>query len=141
MKQKFTISWKSSRQKRKQKKYRINAPLHIRHKLMASNLSKELRKKYNRRAFPIRKGDKVRIMRGKLAGKEGKVNRIDLKKLRISVEGLQIQKKDGTKVNVYFNPSKVQIQELALEDKERIAAINKGNKTENKEKKDASEKK
>lgn len=108
---------------------------------MASNLSKELRKKYNRRAFPIRKGDKVRIMRGKLAGKEGKVNRIDLKKLRISVEGLQIQKKDGTKVNVYFNPSKVQIQELALEDKERIAAINKGNKTENKEKKDASEKK
>jgi ribosomal protein L24 len=40
--------------------------------------------------------------------------------MRVSIEGIQIQKKDGTKVNVYIQPSNIQIQELNLEDKERI---------------------
>ena len=130
MKKKFSIAWKASKQTRKQRKYRANAPLHTRHKLMSSNLSKELRKKYARKSFPLKKEDSVKIMRGKFKGKVGKVNTIDLKKLRISVEGLQRQKKDGTKVNVYFNPSKVQIQELNIEDKERINSITKSDKSE-----------
>ena len=127
MKKEFSTKWIASKQKRKQVKYRENAPLHIKHKLMSSNLNKELRKKYSRRSFPIRKGDKVKIMRGKFSGKEGKINKVDLKRLRVSIEGIQTQKKDGTKVNVYFNPSKLQIQELNLEDKKRLGAIQKKN--------------
>ena len=49
MKKDFSKSWKSSRQPRKQRKYVFNAPLHIRHKLVSANLSKELRKKYGKR--------------------------------------------------------------------------------------------
>lgn len=72
-------------------------------------------------------------MRGKFYNKEGKVNDVDLRTCRASIEGIQIQKKDGTKVNVYLQPSKLQIIELNLEDKERIQAISKD--------KDASKKK
>ncbi|MEM3405648.1 MAG: 50S ribosomal protein L24 [Candidatus Pacearchaeota archaeon] len=123
MKKKFSIKWKSSKQKRKQRKYRFNAPLHIRKKLISANLSKELRKKYNRRSFPLRKGDLVKIMRGSFKGKSGKIEKINLKKLKVSIEGIQKQKKDGTKINIWFDPSKLQIIELNLEDKKRLKKL------------------
>lgn len=123
MKKKFSIKWKSSKQKRKQRKYRFNAPLHIRKKLISANLSKELRKKYNRRSFPLRKGDLVKIMRGSFKGKSGKIEKVNLKKLKVSIEGIQRQKKDGTKINVWFDPSKLQIIELNLEDKKRLKKL------------------
>lgn len=128
MKKKFSTSWIGSRQTRKQRKYRINAPLHIKHKFMSAGLDKELRKKYSRRSFPVRKGDTVKIMVGKFKKKIGKISTVNLKRLRIAIEGIQRQKKDGTKINVWFNPSNVQITELNLDDKER--KINK--KIENK---------
>ncbi|MCD6275005.1 MAG: 50S ribosomal protein L24, partial [Candidatus Aenigmarchaeota archaeon] len=52
MKQLFSKSWVKSKQPRKQRKYRHNAPKHIRQKFMHANLSKELREKYNRRSLP-----------------------------------------------------------------------------------------
>ncbi len=123
MKKKFSTSWKSSRQVRKQRKYMANAPLHLRHKFLSANLSKELRRKYNRRSFPLRKGDEVTVMRGEFSLKKGKIDSVELKKSRVTIEGLQRQKKDGTKVNVHFHPSKLQIQSLNLEDKERMAVL------------------
>lgn len=149
MKKKFSTKWKASKQARKKRKYKANAPLHIKHKLMSANLSKELRKRYSRRSFPVRKGDNVKIMNGKFKKKTGKINDVDLTRMRVSIEGIQRQKKDGTKINVYFNASNLQIQELDIGDKERIKAISRGKKTEekteikkeNKEKKDAPEKK
>jgi len=128
---------------RKQRKYLANAPLHIRRKLLSANLSKELRKKYGRRSFLLRKGDNVKVMRGKFRGKTGKIGNVDLKKLRVSIDGLQRQKKDGTKVNVYFAPSNLQIQELVLEDKKRINALERkknSREREGKEEKDAPKK-
>ena len=50
MKRKFSKSWKSSKQPRKQRKYSANAPLHLKRKLLSVNLSKELRKKYGKRS-------------------------------------------------------------------------------------------
>ncbi len=123
MKKKFSKKWKASKQKRKQRKYRANAPLHLRKKFMSTNLSKELREKYGRRNFPIKKGDVVKVMRGKFKGKTGKVSEVNLKRLGVSIGGIQRQKKDGTKINVYFNPSNLQIQELVLEDKKREKAL------------------
>lgn len=125
MKQKFSTNWIGSKQVRKQRKYRVNAPLHIRHKLLSANLKKELREKYKRRSFPLRKSDTVKVMRGKFKKKTGKISSVNLKKLKVSVEGIQIQKKDGTKVNVYFDPSNLQIIELNMEDKERIKSLEK----------------
>jgi large subunit ribosomal protein L24 len=125
MKKEFSKSWKSSRQTRKQRKYRFNAHHKIKQELLSSNLSKELRKKHNRRSFTLIKGDQVKVLRGKHQGKSGKVDLIDFRKMKIMIEGLQITKKDGTKINVKIDPSKVQIQELNLEDKKRIESLNK----------------
>jgi large subunit ribosomal protein L24 len=126
MKQKFSRQWKASKQPRKQRKYRVNAPLHLRHKAVSANLSKELKTKYKRKSFPLRKGDTVKIMIGEFKKKTGKISIVNLTKMRIAIEGIQKQKKDGTKVNVYFNPSNLQITELNLEDKERDKALRRG---------------
>ena len=119
MKQKFSTKWIGSKQPRKQRKYRANAPIHIRHKMLSANLSKDLRKRHSKRSFPLNKNDRVKIMRGEFKGKIGKVSLIDAKKYRIAIEGIQKNKKDGTKVNIYFSPSNVQIQELNLDDIKR----------------------
>ena len=126
MKKDFSIHWKASRQPRKQRKYRANAPLHIRRKLMSANLSKTLKQKYGKKNFPLIKGDKVRIMKGEFKKKTGKIELVDLKRLRTTIEGLNRTKKDGTKIKVYFSPSNLQIQELNLEDKKRRIAIERG---------------
>ena len=125
MKKEFSKSWKSSKQPRKQRKYLAKAPLHIKRKLLNANLSKELRKKYKIRSFIIRKGDIVKIKRGKLKNKEGKVLEVDSKKSRIIIEKMQIKKQDGSKANIKFHASNLQIIELNLEDKKRLNAIEK----------------
>jgi len=122
MKQKFSKSWKSSKQPRKQRKYLANAPIHIKRKILSVNLSKDLRKKHERRNIVVRKGDKVKIMRGKFKGKQGKVLDVKTKLNAVYVEGIQIKKRDGSKANVRLQPSNLQITELNLDDKRRIKA-------------------
>ncbi len=134
MKQKFSTKWIGSKKPRKQRKYRANAPLHIKHGMLATNLNKELRKKHNRRSFPLRKGDSVKIMTGEFKGKTGKVDKINTKKLKISIEGIYRTRKDGGKVNVHFNNSNLQIQQLNLDDSKRVEAISKESKDKNKNK-------
>ncbi|MAG07402.1 50S ribosomal protein L24 [Candidatus Pacearchaeota archaeon] len=123
MKKKFSTAWKASSQTRKQRKYLANAPIHTQRKIMASHLSKELRSKYKKRSFPIRKDDEVKIMRGKFKGKTGKIANIDRPRKRVAIEGIQRKKKDGTKINIFFNSSVLQIQKLNLEDKKRVKAL------------------
>lgn len=128
MKQKFSTSWVSSRQPRKQRKYLANAPLHTKHKFLNANLSKELRKKYGKRSFPLRKGDDVLVMRGAFRKKKAKVVSVDIKNSRVALEGIQRTKKDGAKVNVYFHPSSLQLQGMNLEDRKRLKALEKKTK-------------
>ena len=85
MKKEFSISWKSSRKQSKQRKYRFNAPLHIKQKLASSHLSKELRNKYKKRSIALRKGDRVKVIHGNFKKYEGKVERIELGRSRAFV--------------------------------------------------------
>ncbi len=125
MKRKFSTHWLASRQPRKQRKFRANAPLHVKHKFLNAQLSKPLRQKYGKRNLPLRKGDEVLVMRGSFRKKKAKITSVNLKRCRIILENIQRTKKDGTKVNVYFHPSALQIQSLALEDKKRFALLDK----------------
>jgi len=120
MKKEFSTAWKSSKQPRKQRKYVAKAPLHIKKKFVSVNLSKDLRKKHEKRNLPVRKEDVVKVKRGKFKGKQGKVLSVKLKMQKITVEGIQIKKLDGSKVNVNLRPSNLQIIELNLEDKKRL---------------------
>lgn len=115
----FSTEWKSSKKPRKQRKYRLSAPLHIKQKLAHSHLSKELRKKYGRRGIGIRKGDRVRVMRGRFRKHEGKVESVNIGKASVFVSGAEITKKDGNKKLIGINPSNLMIMEMNLDDKLR----------------------
>ncbi len=134
MKKEFAISWNRSIQPRKQRKYRYNAPLHIRQKFISSHLSKELREKYNARALGLRKGDKVKIMRGKFKKKTGKVERVDLKREKIYITGIELIKSDGSKALIPLRPSNLMITELNLDDKKRKMSIERKSKSKNQNK-------
>jgi len=128
MKKEFSRKWKSSSQPRKQRKFRFNAPKNTRRKFLSVHLDQDLRKKYGRRSFPLRKGDEVKVMVGKFKGKSGKVSITDLSRLKVFIDGLQRSKVDGTKVNIPFEPSNLLITKLDLEDRKRMGAITKKRK-------------
>ena len=104
-------------------------------KFVTMNLSKELRKKIGKRNIPARKGDTVKVMRGKFRKKQGKITEIKLKRAKIIVEGMQTKKHDGSKANVPLKASNLQIVELNSEDKNRFGKkeeIKESNKTKQK---------
>jgi large subunit ribosomal protein L24 len=137
-KKSFTTTWKSSTQPRKQRKYTYNAPLHIKQKLVSSHLSPDLRKKYGFRNIQIRKGDKVKVMKGQYAKKEAKIDRVDLKKAKIYLVGVEVVKKDGTKLPITFVASNLMIVELNLTDKKRKQKLEQKNKEPAKKEEDKS---
>ena len=119
----FSTTWKSSTQPRKQRKYRYNSPLHVKQKLVHTTLSKDLRKKHGVRNTQVKTGDKVKILRGKFKGKEGKVERVSLKYEKVFVTGIENIKKDGNKVMVPLVPSNLMIVDLKLDDKKRKSKL------------------
>jgi large subunit ribosomal protein L24 len=114
---------KAVKDPRKQRKRLYNAPAHIRHKLMAAPLAPELVLSKGVKSLPVKKGDTVRVVRGDHIGFEGKVNRVDMKRYRIFLEGLTREKVDGTNIFVSVHPSKVMIKNLKLDDKWRKAIV------------------
>ena len=119
MKQKFSRHWVRSTQPRKQRKYRINAPLHVRQKLISAHLDKPLRQKHGNRALPCRKGDEVVVMRGSFRGRRGIVSRVSLKRLSVYVEGIKRKKASGQETEAALEPSNLKITKLYADDKKR----------------------
>jgi large subunit ribosomal protein L24 len=124
MKQEFSTHWISSTQPRKQRKYRYNAPLHVKGTFLHAHLSKELRAKHNTRSIRLRTGDEVKVLRGQFAGKSGKVERVDVYFTRVFVSGMESLKRDGTKKPYPLQPSKLLITKLA-DDKRRLPVAQK----------------
>ncbi len=122
---KFSTHWKSSSKPGKQRKYRYNAPLHIRQKLVHVHLSKALHEKFGVRSAQIKVGDKVKVMRGSFAPREAKVERVDLHRTRVYVVGCERAKKDGNKVKVPIHPSNLLAVDLDMSDKRRVASVTK----------------
>jgi large subunit ribosomal protein L24 len=114
-----------SKQPRKQRKARFNAPLHIRQKFMGARLSEELSKEYGTRSAAVIKGDSVKVMRGDFKGTEGKVQTVSLLDGTITVDGVISTKVDGTEVPRPIYPSNVMITKLELKDGRRASSIKK----------------
>ncbi|MBS3157084.1 50S ribosomal protein L24 [Candidatus Woesearchaeota archaeon] len=129
MKAKFSRAWKGSKKPNKQRKYAANAPLHIKRKMLSSRLSKELTKKYSKRNITVRKGDKVKVVRGNFKNHSGTVEKVLTKLLRVYVEGVHRSKRDGSKAYYPIHPSNLIITELNLGDKKRQEILNKNKKT------------
>ncbi len=87
--------------------------------MLGSHLSKELKEKHNKRTMRPIKGDKVRVMKGQHKNKSGKIERIDVNKMKAYITGIDMIKKDGSKVIYPIHVTNLQIVELNLEDKKR----------------------
>src|SRR3989338_4698949 len=105
MKQQFSKTWNGSRQPRKQRKYLHNTQLHLKRSLMAAHLSDGLRKQLGKRSLPLKKKDVVKVMRGSFKGKTGKINAVSTKKLAAYIDGIEVSRRDGTKVFVPIKSS------------------------------------
>ena len=120
MKKTHSTKWKASKQARKQRKYRFNAPLHIVSKFLSAHLSPELREIYKRRNIRLKKHDKIKIMRGSFKGKTGKVALINSKKNTASIEGIEKTKNDGSKAFVPIKISNLMIMEFDSKEDKRF---------------------
>mgnify|MGYP001574774059 CR=1 FL=1 len=87
--------------------------------MIYAHLSKELRAQYKRRSIAIRKGDEVKIIRGKHAGKGGAISEVDLKNSVVLIDGLKIKRTIGTEKQIPIKPSKLVITNLNLGDNMR----------------------
>ena len=123
MKKTWSKVWNKSTQTRKQRKYVKKAPLHIRHKFMASPLSRDLRKEYGFRSVPARTGDTVKITTGQFKGITGKISQVSLSKTKLFIEGAKITRRDGSESFYPIHPSNVEINKLELSDEKRANKI------------------
>lgn len=106
----------SSIQPRKQRLARYTAPYHRRHREMSAPVDKGLRKRQLARGFmyprsmPVRKGDRVLIVRGEGKTKSASVvAKVDRKARKIYVEGFTYFKSDGTELQRPIDPSNLVI--------------------------------
>ena len=116
----WSREWNSSTNPGKQRKYRRNAPMHVKDKLVSSNLNNTLRDELGTRSLPVRIGDRAKVMRGDEKGTEGIVSAIDREDEKVYINNLDRQRTDGTVRELPFDPSNLQLQALNLENPERI---------------------
>ena len=96
-----------------------NLPIHIKRKQASAPLSPELHEEYKIRSIHVREGDTVTISRGNFAGVEGKVTKVNYKKVSLNIDGVTREKTDGTAIPIPIHPSKVIVKTLNLDDKRR----------------------
>lgn len=112
MKSAYSTEWGTSKQRRKQRKYQYNAPYHVRSRFLHVHLDSTLRKKHETRSIRIRKGDTVKVLRGQFKGTVGKVDRVDMHKVKVYVNGVDRPKRDGSKSLLPLHPSNLMITSL-----------------------------
>lgn len=87
------------------------------------SLSKDLRKKYGIRAFPITTGDIVTVRTGSRKGEGGKVAKVNHKSGRVSIDGITISKGDGKQEEFYLPSNILRITKLELSSPGRLQKI------------------
>ncbi|MFB6174884.1 MAG: 50S ribosomal protein L24 [Candidatus Nanohalobium sp.] len=116
----WSNDWNSSTNPQKQRKYRENAPQHVKDTLISVNLSETLREELGARSISLNLGDRVKVMRGDRKGAEGIVSNIDRQKEKVYINGIEVTRQDGSTSEIPFRPSNLQAQALNLEKNDRI---------------------
>jgi large subunit ribosomal protein L24 len=98
-------------------------PKHMTERMLRSPLSRALREKYGRRNVRVIAGDTIKVMRGEYSGIEGKVEKVNMKRGTLAIEGIQREKVRGGNVKVEINSTNVVVTDLDLDDKLRQALI------------------
>lgn len=99
------------------------APKQFAERKLRSPLSHALREKYGKRNLRVIAGDTVKVVRGEYSGIEGKIEKVNMKRGSLAIEGIQREKVRGGNVKVEINSTNVIITNLDLDDKYRQALI------------------
>jgi len=110
-----------SKKPRKQRKRAFNAPLHKKQKMMGSHLSKEMRAQVKRKTIAVRKGDEVKVMRGKFKGTSGKITKVLLKHTLVYIDSVKRKKVNGEEIQVGIHPSNLIVINLDTTDSKRLS--------------------
>jgi len=91
------------------KELKTKALLHV-------HVSKELktRMKAKKRSLLVRKGDRVRIMRGSLNGKEAKVTKVNYQRAVVFLEGMTAKNAKGKETLLPFQPSNLLLVDVDM---------------------------
>ena len=120
---------KVSSSRRVQRKYALGAPSSVKRKLMSCHLSKSLRDQYKLRSLPIKRGDEVKILKGKAKGKSGKVVQVYRKRNCIYVDKVQREKQNGQTVFLPIKPYYCVVEKLLInKDRSKTIERNAANK-------------
>ena len=91
---------------------------------MSCHLVKALRDQHKIRALPIKRGDEVKILKGKAKGKSGKVVQVYRKRNVIYVDKVNREKQNGQTVFLPIKPCYCVIEKLLI-NKDRTKTIEK----------------
>ena len=126
----------SSKQPRKQRLAHYTAPYHRRHREMSSPIDKGLRERQLSRGFmypramPVKKGDRVMIVRGEGKSKSATaVSLVDRKARKVYVEGFTYFKSDGTELQRPIDASNLVIINPDWSDIRRRKVLNRINES------------
>ena len=90
---------------------------------MTAHLSEDLKDRYGISRVPVKAKDKVLVLRGDFAYVQGEVVEVDLKRMRIHIDGVTVEKTDGRERYYPVHPSNVVITDLNLKDERRSRII------------------
>jgi len=96
-----------------------NSPNHKKRKYISAPLSPNLRVEYGTRSMPVRVNDTVSITKGDRKLAEGRVLRVNMKDLKIYIEGVTRTRQDGSTVQIPIRAENVMITRLNLDDEWR----------------------
>lgn len=108
------------------------APKQLAERKLRSPLSRALREKYGRRNLRVIAGDTIKVVRGEYSGIEGKIEKVNMKRGSLAIEGIQREKVRGGNVKVEINSTNVVVTDLDLDDKLRQALIQRIHESEKK---------
>jgi len=103
----------------KSRKRRFTAPHHVNRKFFSAPLSPSLKTEHGTRSMPVIKDDTVQVTKGDRKHSEGKVLRVDSKRVKLYIEGVTRTRMDGSTVQLPIRPENVIITRLNLDDSRR----------------------
>ena len=92
--------------------------------LMSCHLNKSLKSQYKIRSLPIKRGDEVKILKGKSKGKTGKVVQVYRRRNVVYVDKVNREKQNGQSVFLPIRPCHSVIEKLLI-NKDRAKTIEK----------------
>jgi large subunit ribosomal protein L24 len=115
----------ASSKPKKQRKFRYNAPMHMRQRFVNAHVSKELKEKLGiaKRSIEIRKGDSVKVVSGGQKGKSGKVSKVSIRRGFVYIDGIVRKTAKGKEIMIPIRSSNLYITDIDLSDKYRKESI------------------